>query len=160
MALTCLKKPGETRPIFSLDIPTYEELKKIRQGLKSGDIDEILLKKFFPMAYEGILKNGVLKYYLKVHNKMLMNLDRYTKTGLVDWCKAYPGTIIERKDKGWLVERIDSKRLIMDSEVYPGIKAVDDGKLEIGSHVIIHRNKIHLVLDEEEYKEAVELFET
>lgn len=160
MALTCLRKLGETRPIFSPDIPTHEELEKIKCGLKDGDIEETLLKKFFPMAYEGVLKNDVLEYHLKVHNKILMDLDRYTKTGLVEWCKAYPGTIIERKDKGWLVERVDGKRLIMDSEVYPGIKAVEDEMLEKGSRVVIHRDKIHLVLNEEEYKEAVELFKT
>lgn len=159
MALTCLRKPGETRPIFSPDIPTSEELEKIKHGLEDGDVEESLLKKLFPTAYEGILKNDVMEYYFKVHNKILMDLDRYTKTGLVEWCKAYPGTVIEKKDEGWLVERIDGKKLTLDSEVYPRIKAVEDDMIEKGSRVVVHRDKIHLILNEEEYKEAVELFE-
>ncbi|MFQ6020397.1 MAG: hypothetical protein ACE5J4_00010 [Candidatus Aenigmatarchaeota archaeon] len=157
IALSCLRKKGEARPIFSPDVPTKDELDSIREGLKNGNIGEDLLKKFFPIAYKGVLKHGIMKYFFLIHNKMIMNLDRYTKTNLVEWCRAYPSKIIGKKNSKWVVERIDGKKIISDTNIYPGLK-LNDKDLRIGSLVILHRGKIHMVLNEKQYKEAVEFF--
>jgi hypothetical protein len=159
MSLTCLRQRGEKRPIFSKNIPTKKELKLIRKGLKNGDIDEKLLKKFFPMAYEGVKKYGFFKYFFLIHNKSIRMLERYTHNKkLVDWCTAYPAKIVGKSGSKWVVERIDGKKIITNSEVYPGIRAIDETKLNIDSNVILHRDKIHMILNKKEYEKAKKFY--
>ena len=47
IAISCLRKEGEKRPIFSPNVPTNEEIELIKKGLKDGNIEENLLKKLF-----------------------------------------------------------------------------------------------------------------
>lgn len=156
MAISCLRKEGEERPIFSPNVPTREEIEKIKKSLETGDVDENLLKKFFPMAYEGVNKYGFFDYFFLVHNKKIGMLERYTKDKLVEWCTAYPAKIVDRKDSKWVVERPDGNRIIADSEAYPGITI--EKELKIGDLVILHRDKIHMVLDKDEFETTLEFF--
>jgi hypothetical protein len=156
MAVSCLRKDGDERPIFSPKVPTAEEIETIKKSLESGDVNEELLKKFFPMAYEGVSEHGFFKYFFLVHNKTIGMLDRYTKNGLVEWCIAYPAKIVDRKDSKWLVERPDGKRILADSEAYPEI--IVERNLKIGDLVVLHRDKIHIVLDKKEFEKALKFY--
>ena len=157
IALSCLRKEGEKRPIFSPIVPTKKEIELIKKGLKDGDIDERLLKKLFPMSYEGVNKHEIFEYFFLVHNKLINKLKRYTHDKkLVEWCLAYPARIIGKKDSKWVVERVDGKKIITDSEAYPGI--IIEKNLKIGDMIILHRNKIHMVLDKNEFETALKLF--
>ena len=156
MAVSCLRKEGDERPIFSLRVPTKEEIEIIKNSLESEDVDENLLKKFFPMAYEGVSKYGFFEYFFIIHNKTIGMLERYTKNGLVEWCLAYPSKIVDKKESKWVVERPDGKRITADSEAYPGI--IVEKNLKIGDLVILHRDKIHIVLDKKEFEKAMEFY--
>ena len=157
IAISCLKQEGEKRPIFSPNTPTKKELELIKKGLKNGDIDEKLLKKLFPMSYDGITKYDIFEYFFYVHNKLINKLERYTHDKrLVEWCLAYPSRIVDRKDFKWLVERPDGKRIITDSEAYPGI--IIEKNMKIGDLVILHRNKIHMILDKNEFEKALQFY--
>ena len=156
MALTCLRAPGETRPVFSPTKPTDKELAEIKEGLKTGDIDESLLAKFFPMAYEGITKNGFMKYYFTCHNQLIRGLPRYTRPGLVEWCTAHPARIIESMDDKYGVELFGGRKIITDSELYPGIIAYR--RLKEGDFVIVHRDKINTKISEKEYGRICSLY--
>lgn len=159
IALSCLRQKGEKRPIFSPDVPTKKELELIKKGLKYGNIDENLLKKLFPMSYEGITKYGIFEYFFFVHNKLINKLERYTHDKrLVEWCLAYPAKVVGKNGSKWIVKRIDGKRIITDSEAYPGIRAIDETKLKIGSNVILHRDKIHMILNEKEFDIALNFY--
>ena len=149
MALTCLRPPDEKRPIFSPDTPNDKELAKIKKGLKTGDIDEKLLARFFPMAYEGITKNGFMEYYFTDHNQAIRNLPRYTRPGLVEWCTAHPARIVKSVGSRYEIELINGRRMITDSELYPGIIAYR--RLKEGDPVIVHRDKINMKISEKEY---------
>jgi hypothetical protein len=156
MAISCLRKEGDERPIFSPEVPTKKEIEIIKNSLESGNIDENLLKKFFPMAYEGVSKYGFFEYFFLVHNKTIGMLERYIKNGLVEWCLAYPAKIVDRKDFEWIVERPDGKRIKANSEAYPGI--IIENNLRIGDLVILHRDKIHMVLDKNEFETALKFY--
>jgi hypothetical protein len=156
MAISCLRKEGEKRPIFSPNVPSREEIEKIKKSLETGYVDENLLKKFFPMAYQGVNKHGFFEYFFLVHNKTIGMLERYTKHRLVEWCTAYPAKIVDKKNSKWVAERPDGKRIITDSEAYPGITI--EKNLKIGDLVILHRDKIHMVLDKDEFETALEFF--
>jgi hypothetical protein len=156
VALTCLRQPGEDRPIFSKDIPSDQELQDIKKGLLDGDIDEALLEKFFPMAYAGAVRDGVLRYYFVTHNREIRKLARYSDSGLIPWCTAYPGEIIGEEAGKTMVRLVDGRELLTDAECYPGITAT---RAEKGDRVLVHRGKIHLVLTGDEYAAALRLFE-
>jgi hydrogenase maturation factor len=156
MAVSCLRQEGDERPIFSPKVPTKEEIDTIKKSVEAGDIDENLLKKFFPMAYEGVSKYGFFEYFFLVHNKTIGMLERYTKNGLVEWCLAYPSRIVDKKDSKWVVERSDGKRVLSDSEAYPGITV--ERNLKIGDLVVLHRGKIHMILDREEFEKALKFY--
>ena len=156
VALTCLRQPGEDRPIFSEDVPSAQELEAIKKGLQDGDVDDALLKKFFPMAYSGVVKEGVLRYYLVSHNREIRMLSRYSDSGLIAWCTAYPGEVITVEGNKLRVRLANGEELLTDAECYPGITAAHAEK---GDRILIHRGKIHLVLTGEEYATALELFE-
>ena len=156
MALSCLRQEGEERPIFSVNVPTKEELALIRRFLETGNVEETLLKKFFPMAYDGVTKNGFFKYFFLVHNKLIKNLERYKENKLVDWCTAYPAKIIGKKDSKWVVETVDNRISITDSMIYPGITI--ENKLKIGDLVVLHRGKIHMILNKTEFETASKFY--
>jgi hypothetical protein len=124
--------------------------------LETGDVDESMLRKFFPMAYEGVNEYGFFEYFFLIHNKTIGMLDRYTKDRLVEWCTAYPGKIVDKNDSKWVVERPDGKRIVADSEAYPGI--IVEKRLKIGDFVILHRDKIHMILKKEEYENALKFY--
>ena len=149
MALTCLRTPGEMRPVFSPTIPTDKELAEIKEGLKTGDIDEELLAKFFPMAYKGITQNDFMEYYFTDHNRLIRGLPRYTDLGLVEWCTAHPARIVKSAGSRYEIELINGRRMITDSELYPGIIAYR--RLKEGDPVIVHRDKINMKISEREY---------
>lgn len=158
MALTCLRQPGDERPIFSPDTPTPGELEIIRKAINDGDIDEKLLERLFPMASKGVSKEGFMRYYFVTHNRAIRGLSRYADTGLIDWCTAYPAEVMGsgKKEGEWRVRLPGGKELATDTECYPGIVA---GRVKKGDKVAVHRAKIHLVLSEAEYAEALRLFE-
>ena len=156
MAISCLRKEGEKRPIFSSDVPTKEEIDIIKNSLETGDVNEDLLKRFFSMAYKGVSNYGFFEYFFFVHNKTIRMLERYTNKGLVDWCTAYPARIVDKTNSTCIVERIDGKRIITDSEAYPEI--IIEKKLKIGDLVILHRDKIHMILNEKEFETALKFY--
>jgi len=156
MALTCLRTPGEKRPVFSPTVPTDKELAEIKEGLKTGNIDEELLARFFPMAYEGITKNGFMEYYFTDHNRLIRGLPRYTEFGLVEWCTAYPARVIKSIGDKYEVELIGGKKIITDSELYPGVIAYH--RLNEGDFIIVHRNKINMKIDKKEYGRICDLY--
>jgi hydrogenase maturation factor len=157
MAISCLREEGEKRPIFSLDVPTNEEIEIIKNSLENGDVNENLLKRFFPMAYKGVINYGFFEYFFYAHNKTIRMLERYTHDKrLVEWCTAYPAKIVDRTDSKWVVETIDGKKLVTDSEAYSRI--IVEKELKIGDFVVLHRNKIHIVLNEKEFDEASEFY--
>jgi hypothetical protein len=156
IALSCLRKEGDDRPIFSPMCPTEKDIEVIKNSLINGDIDEKLLKSFFPMAYEGVSNNELLEYFFYVHNKLIRNLERYTKNKLFDWCTAYPAKIIGRKDNKWIVETIEGRTVIADAEGYDGI--FSEMKLKEGDKIVLHREKISLVLNDEEFNKAVDYY--
>jgi len=159
IALSCLRQEGEKRPIFSPVVPTKKELRLIKEGLKNGDIDEKLLKKMFPMSYEGVTRYEIFKYFFYIHNKLINKLERYTNDKkLVEWCLAYPARIIGKNDSKWVVERVDGKKIITDSEAYPGIRVLNEKELKIGDLVILHRDKINMILNKKEFKTALEFY--
>ena len=108
------------------------------------------------MAYEGVSKYGFFEYFFLVHNKTIGMLERYTKDELVEWCTAYPAKIVDKKDFKWIVERPDDKKIIADSEAYPGIILEKD--LKIGDLVVLHRDKIHMVLDKNEFENSLRFY--
>jgi len=156
MALTCLRTPGEMRPVFSPTIPTDKELAEIKEGLKTGDIDEELLAKFFPMAYKGITQNDFMEYYFTDHNRLIRGLPRYTEFGLVEWCTAHPARIIESMGDKYGVELIGGRKMITDSELYPGVIA--HRHLNEGDFIIVHRDKINMKIDKKEYGRICDLY--
>jgi len=156
MAVSCLRKDGETRPIFSVNVPTKEEVEIIKRSLETGEVDENLLKRFFPMAHKGVKKHGFFKYFLYVHNSLIRKLERYSKNELFEWCTAYPAQIVDKVDSKYVVETIDGKVIKTDSEAYPEI--LIERKLKIGDFVILHRDKIHMVLNKEEFKIASDFY--
>ncbi|MFH0929407.1 MAG: hypothetical protein V1818_03570 [Candidatus Aenigmatarchaeota archaeon] len=156
MAISCLRRAGDDRPIFSPDVPSENTIIKIKESIKTGEVDESFLERFFPMAYEGVKEYGFFEYFFLVHNRTICMLEKYTKNKLVEWCTAYPSRIVKRKDSKWVVERIDSKEIITDSECYPGI--ITESVLKIGDLVILHRDKIHMVLSQKEFETASEYY--
>jgi len=157
MAISCLREEGETRPIFSVDVPTKEEIDIIKNSLETEDVNESLLKKFFPMAYEGVNKYGFFKYFFYVHNKTIRMLERYIKDkGLVEWCTAYPARVVDKINSKWIVETIDGRIVKTDSEAYPEIKVEKDFK--IGDLVVLHRDKVHMVLNKKEFEIALDFY--
>ncbi|NIM47437.1 MAG: hypothetical protein GTN40_04765 [Candidatus Aenigmarchaeota archaeon] len=157
IAISCLRQEGEKRPIFSPDVPTKKELELIKKGLKNGNIDEELLKKLFPMSYNGVTKYGFFEYFFYVHNKLINKLERYTHDKrLVEWCLAYPAKIVSKTNSKWVVKRIDDKKITTDSEAYPGI--IIENELKIGDLIILHRNKIHMILSEKEFETALKYY--
>lgn len=158
MAISCLRKEGETRPIFSPNVPTKEEINIIKKSLETGDVNENLLKKFFPMAYEGVSKYGFFEYFFFIHNNKIRKLERYIQDKLFNWCTAYPSKIVDKIDSKWVVETIDDRRVKTDSEAYPRIRTIDETKLKIGSNVILHRDKIHMILNKKEFETALKFY--
>ena len=156
MAISCLRKEREERPIFSPDIPTKEEIEIIKNSLETEDVDENLLKKFFPMAYEGVSEYGFFEYFFFVHNNKIRNLERYTQNELFDWCTAYPARIVDKINSKFIVETVDGRIVKTDSEAYPEI--IVEKELKIGYLVILHRNKIHMILNEKEFGTALEFY--
>ncbi len=157
MAISCLRREGETRSIFSPSVPTNEEIDVIKNSLKTGDFNENLLEKFFPMAYEGVSKYGFFEYFFYVHNKNIRMLERYThdKT-LVEWCTAYPAKIVDKFDSKFIVETVDGRVIKTDSEAYPEI--IIENELKTGNWVILHRDKIHMILNEKEFETALNYY--
>jgi len=159
IAISCLRQKGEKRPIFSPNVPTKKELELIKKGLKNGDIDEKLLKKLFPMSYDGVSKYEIFEYFFYFHNKLINKLERYTHDKiLVEWCLAYPAKIVDKTNSKWVVRRIDGKKVITNSEAYPGIRVLNENRLKIGDLVILHRDKIHMVLNEKEFEIALKYY--
>jgi len=157
MAISCLRREGETRPIFSPNVPTNKEIDIIKNSLKTGDVNEDLLKKFFPMAYEGVSKYRFFEYFFYVHNKIIRMLERYTKDkGLVDWCTAYPAKIVDKINSKCIVETVDGRVIKTDSESYPGV--IVEKELKTGNWVILHRDKIHIILNEKQFKTALKYY--
>ena len=156
MALTCLRTPGEMRPVFSPTVPTDKELAEIKEGLKTGNIDENLLAKFFPMAYKGITQNGFMEYYFTDHNRLIRGLPRYTEFGLVEWCTAHPARIIKSMGDKYGVELIGGRKMITDSELYPGVRV--NQHLNEGDFIIVHRDKINMKIDKKEYGRICDLY--
>ncbi|MFH1474148.1 MAG: hypothetical protein ABIE55_04650 [Candidatus Aenigmatarchaeota archaeon] len=156
MAISCLRKGDDKRPIFSPDVPTDEDVEIIKKSLETGNIEENMLKRFFPIAYKGVSEYGFFEYFFSIHNMNIGMLEKYTKDKLVDWCTAFPGKIVDRKESKWVVERYDGKRIISDSEAYPGITI--EKELKIGDFVILHRDKIHMVLNKDEFETALKFY--
>ncbi len=155
IGLSCLRRKEDKRPIFSPTSPTKKEIENIKNSLEKGNVEEDLLKKFFPMAYDGVNKYGFFKYFFYVHNKLIRSLERY-QNKLYEWCTAYPAVIVSKINSKYVVETIDKKRLVTDSKVYPGIIA--EKNLKIGDFVVLHRNKIHMKLNEKEFKIAIKFY--
>jgi hypothetical protein len=153
IAISCLREEGDNRLIFSPSVPTEEDIKTINISIKNEEVNEELLKKFFPMAYEGITKHNIFEYFFFAHNSIIRKLERYTEDKLFDWCTAYPAKIISKENSKWLVENVDGKRIITDSECYPNI--ICETNLKKGDKVILHREKISLVLNNEDFEKAV-----
>jgi len=101
------------------------------------------------MAYEGITQNDFMKYYFTDHNRLIRGLPRYTKFGLVEWCTAHPARIIESMGDKYRVELIGGRKIMTDSELYPGITTYN--RLKEGDFVIVHRDKINMRISEKEY---------
>ncbi|NIO44013.1 MAG: hypothetical protein GTN36_00450 [Candidatus Aenigmarchaeota archaeon] len=157
MAISCLRREGETRPIFSPAVPTKKEIDIIKNYLKEGEVEEDLLKKFFPMAYQGVSKYGFFEYFFYFHNKTIRMLERYTKDkGLVDWCTAYPAKIVDKFDSKCVAETIDGRVIKTDSEAYPGI--IIENELKTGNWVILHRDKINMFLNEKQFETALRFY--
>ena len=159
MAISCLRQEGETRHFFSETMPTEDELNLIKKGLIDGNIDEDVIKKFFPMAYEGVSKYGFFGHFFYNHNKEIMNLPKYNvDEKLVKWCTAYPVQLIGKTDSQWIVEIFGNGRITVGRKTYPGIRLIDEDKLKNGLYAIVHRGKINMPLDKEEYEEAVRFY--
>lgn len=156
MAISCLRREGETRPIFSVDVPTKEEINIIKNSLKTGEIDESLLKRFFPMAYEGVSKYGFFEYFFYIHNKTVGMLERYTQNKLVEWCTAFPAKIVDKTNSKCIVETVDGRVIKTNSEAYPEI--IIEKELKTGDLIVLHRDKLHMVLNEKEFKIASEFY--
>jgi len=157
MAISCLRREGEIRPIFSPNVVTKEEISIIKNSLETGDVNEDLLKKFFPMAYEGVSKYGFFEYFFYVHNKTIRMLEKYTKDkGLVDWCTAYPAKIVDKVGSKYIVETVDGRTIKTDSEAYPEITI--EKQLKTENWIILHRDKIHMILNEKEFETALNYY--
>ena len=83
-------------------------------------------------------------------------LERYTKEKLIDWCTAYPAKIVDKKDSKSIVETTDERKIICDSEAYPGI--IIEKELKIGDLIVLHRDKIHMILDKNEFETALKFY--
>lgn len=131
--------------------PNPESLKKLKQALKTGIIDEKILKKYFPKAYVGIsskvsgltkmrLSDPVRSYFLE-HNEELSHQKRYPLKEAREWCKISPAVIAGKKGKYYMVS-IQGKEVKVSAEAYPGVKIVNEKKLKEGTLVLIHRGAI------------------
>lgn len=156
IATSCLRKQGDDRPIFSPSVPTKKDIETINSSIKTKEVDEEILKKFFPMAYEGVTEHSIFEYFFSIHNSLIRKLKRYTKDKLFDWCTAYPGKIIGKENSKWLVETIDKRKIVTDSICYPEILC--ETNLKEGDKIILHREKISLVLNDEEFEKAVRYY--
>ncbi len=157
MAISCLRKEGENRLIFSSNVPTNKEIDIIKKFLKKKEVHENLLKRFFPMAYEGVSKYGFFEYFFYVHNKTIRMLERYkTDKGLIDWCTVYPAKIVDKVDSKCVVETVDGRVIKTDSEAYPGI--IIEKKLKTGDLIVLHRDKIHIILNKKEFERALKYY--
>jgi hypothetical protein len=79
MAVPCLRRREPPFPILreienKKPIPSSYELNSMKEGLKTGDIEENILEKFFPSAYRGVNDHGFYKYFYQIHNQNLMNM--------------------------------------------------------------------------------------
>jgi hydrogenase maturation factor len=163
MALSCLRNEKETDPNLKIvnggkKLPTEDELCSIREGLRSGDVDETILKKFFPTAYEGIVKYGLYRFYFLEHNKSLSHIPAQANSGLPSWCRAYPGKVVEKDGTDFFVEIADGKKIKTGAFRYNDIQVVDESKIETGSYVALHRGKIHMVLNKDEFEKASKFY--
>ena len=62
IAISCLRCEGEERQIFSPTCPTEEDINIIKKSLQNQDVSKEILKKYFPMAYQGVKDHGFFKY--------------------------------------------------------------------------------------------------
>lgn len=160
MALSCLRNANEKDPLLKTvngekPMPTDDEILAIKNGLASGEIDDSILKKFFPIAYDGVSKYGIFGFYFSEHNKSLRHIAKQDKLAdLADWCRAYPAKVVERKGSEFTVERSDGKVLKTTVFKYDSADLLDEKKLEKDSYVALHRGKIHMVLSKDEFEKA------
>jgi len=135
-----------------------EQLTYIKKGLKA-DIDEKILEKLFLSAVPGVRKYGILEYFLYYHNLMIMGLEKNIKNKeRLEWCTVYPAQVVGKSDSKYIVKRIDDKTLETDSEAYPDIKVLNKNKIVANSYVILHRDKIRLILNEKEFETALRFY--
>jgi hypothetical protein len=141
---------------------TREQQKEIiRKALEEDDIPYGTLKKLLSNAVPGVEKHGFLVYFLDVHNSKIKKLESMNfedrKNPEIQKCEAVIGDIIGKTDSKYVVRTVDNREIITDSEAYPGIKVIDDKDLKVGSHVMMHWDTIRKVLDENRYKEALNI---
>ena len=140
-------------------LKSEEFISYIRMGLDGKIKDEKIMERIVPVATAGVRKYGFLGYFLGQHN---YNLEK-SKTNNeemneeLEKCKARLGDIVGKSDSKYVVRTTDGRELVTDSEVYDGIKMVEDRDLTAGSHVLLHTDKIRMVLNDERYKEAVDV---
>lgn len=164
MAISCLRNESENDPILKSmnagkPVPTKEEVASIKEGLVSGNVPDDILKKFFRMAYEGVSNQGLLGHFFSGHNRYLQEMQSNEKMKeKAEWCKAYPCKVIEKKGSDFVIEKPDGKRLKTSVFSYEGIELVDQSKVVSGSYVALHRGKIHMMLDKDEFEKASEYF--
>lgn len=162
MGLTCLKKEGEDLPTvfeeMEKEIPTEDEIEKINKGVKTGEIEDDLLKKFWPIAYNGVSKHGLIKYFFYNHNLFLDSLPKdKINPKLIKWCIAYPAKIVGRIASKYVIEIIDGEKTTTDLVSYPGLDVSKD-EFNIGTYVAYHRDRIHMVLEGKQHEEAVKFY--
>ncbi len=159
MGLSCLKREGEDLPLLiegmEKELPNENEVEKIKNGFETGNIEDELVKKFWPLAYEGVSRHGITKYYFYYHNLLLESLK--IDQNLTKWCIAYPAKITKKVDSKYILETIDGGEIETDIASYPGIDSFKDN-LEIGTYVALHRDKIHMILQGKDHEEAVRFY--
>ena len=165
MAISCLNNENETDHTLKKmnsgkPVPTKEEDKSIKEGLQTGKISDELLKKFFKMAYDGSVKNGVYSHFFDGHNRYLWQLVKAGKIDkeTADWCTARPGRIKGINGSNILVETDDGETISTSAFVYNGISLVDKSKVVEGAYVANHRGKIHMILSDVDYKTASKFY--
>jgi len=163
LASPCLRRENPPSPVLKeIEIkkpkPTEGELNLINKGLETGEVNDSLLRKFFPQAYEGVKKYGLYEYLLGVHNKTRMRLPE----DIANWCLIHVGNIAEKTDSKYTVETIKGKKIKSTSIYhpdYPNLRTVNEENVKIGSHVLLHRNQIVKILDKNEYETFSNLVE-
>jgi hypothetical protein len=140
LAFPCLRRPGEERIFFSRRAPYGLELEAMKEGLNSGRIDEMMLARFFPRAYEGVVRYG-LDFYFHEHNRTRERLRELGVDGpeadeLSEWCKVKRCTVLGKRRDGYRVMH-GKEAFTVSDEVYPNVKAVP--RLRKGDTILTHR---------------------